>query len=456
MKPYITSCMLFLVAIAANSQNFITKAQAIEDLHVYDTILTDVHYNPFLFVEKETYYSAVDKIKATLPDSIDTKDFMKVLYRITSMMEDSHSAPSMFQADLFGKDYKKEQFFPIHTIIHDNKLYVSPQSEFPTGIAPGSEIISINSVDVTSFLKETQASLGGLPKYKEEFTRRLLSHFLFLSGVKAPFEITYKDPTGKTSQKETIEGITYVKSLLVTMPGLVTGNSFKIIDDKVGYIDFCAMNGSFETFGQFIDSALVAFKEKNIKHLAVDLRHNSGGNSTLGDVLLSFITDKKYKLMGHRKWKVSQQYKDYLLANGNSQHGYLEQPNGKIWNRGDCEPQQNNFTSETMFEGDVYFLTGPFTFSSGNMIASGVKEYEMGTIIGQPTGENTNDFGEVYSFTLPNSKIVMNITTSMDVGPECDESKLSPVIPDVPIENDMKDMLEGEDKVIQYILDKAN
>src|SRR5690606_39703411 len=92
---------------------------------------------------------------------------------------------------------------------------------------------------------------------------------------------------------------------------------FKIIDDRVGYIDFCNMSGSWQEFSTFLDSAFVSFQAKNIKHVAIDLRHNSGGDSMLGDVLFSYLTDQKYRLMGTKKWKISSQYKAYLKENGN-------------------------------------------------------------------------------------------------------------------------------------------
>src|SRR5690606_14179157 len=225
---------------------------------------------------------------------------------------------------------------------------------FPSGIESGSEIISINTIDIESFLKETQGLLGGIPEYKREFANRLLSHFLFISGIKAPFDIQYKDSSGKISKKTNVGGIPYVKSLLMTMPGLLEGNSFKIIEEKVGYLNICNMSGSWQEFGQFIDSAFISFREKNIQHIAIDLRDNSGGNSMLGDVLFSYLTDKKYQLMGVKKWKLSQQYKDYLVENGNTSHHYLNLNNGEIWEQGDCEPQANNFTTEKKFEGNIY------------------------------------------------------------------------------------------------------
>ncbi len=456
MKNLITITLLLLGVLTVNSQTYIAKEQAILDLDFFNKTLLDVHFNPFLYVEKETYDLEVEQLKSSMQDSIKIKDFIKSLYWLTSLLEDSHSNPGIYQSKLFNNEYKKEQFFPYKTFIYKNKLYISPDSTIDSGMSKGSEIISINSVKIDSFLVETQEFIGGIPEYKSEFTNRFLSHYLFLSDITPPFVIEYKEPSGNISNKTVENGITYINALLKTVPGVLEGNTFKIIDDKVGYIDFRNMSGSWQDMVTFLDSAFVSFKEKNIKHLAIDLRNNSGGDSMLADVLLSYLTDEKYKLMGTKNWKVSQQYKDHLIANGNSKHRYLEHDNGSIWQLKECEPSSNNFKAESKFDGKVYFLTGPFTFSSGNMLAAGVKKYKLAEIVGQPTGEKTNDFGEVYSFLLPNSKIYMNITTSYDLGPGCDESLSSSVIPDVLINNSLSELVSGEDKTLQYVLDKAH
>ncbi len=52
------------------------------------------------------------------------------------------------------------------------------------------------------------------------------------------------------------------------------------------------------------------------------------------------------------------------------------------------------------------------------MIAGGVKQYHLDTVIGQPIDEAANDFGEVYRFNLPDSKRQM--TTTFDMGADCD------------------------------------
>jgi len=57
------------------------------------------------------------------------------------------------------------------------------------------------------------------------------------------------------------------------------------------------------------------------------------------------------------------------------------------------------------FGGETYVLIGPKTYSSANMFTNAISTYKLGTLIGRPTGERTNDFGEPSSLQRPDSFI---------------------------------------------------
>ncbi|WP_394801084.1 S41 family peptidase [Chryseobacterium gleum] len=97
-------------------------------------------------------------------------------------------------------------------------------------------------------------------------------------------------------------------------------------------------------------------------------------------------------------------------------------------------------------------LTGPFTFSSANLVADGMKQYKLAELVGEPTGEYTNDFGEAFMFTLPKSKIQMRSTSSMSFGADCNTSSYTPVVPDILIVPTLQDKINGIDKPLEYIL----
>ncbi len=394
------------------------------------------------------------RIEANLEDSVKIQDFILSLQGLSALMEDSHSSPALQQPALMDEE-KKKHFFPFKTVLEKDKLFVPNEMALVSQIPAGSEITAINNVPLKPLLAQYQKNIGGLPQYKKEIANRLLFRSLYLSGIKAPFLIDYTEPSGQKNQKKIEEGISNVEGLLVALPAYSEGNYYKILEGKTGYIKFSSMNGSIEEWIQFLKTAFNEFRENNVQQVAIDLRDNSGGNSLFGEVLFGFITPKKYQMQGYRKWKVSQQYKEHLLENGNNSHQYLQQETGSIWKNGECEPAESKMAVEDKFKGQVYLLTGAFTFSSGNMVADGAKEFQLATLVGEPTGEMTTDFGEVLSITLPNTRIVMNITTSMDIGAGCDPKSTAAVNPDILIIPSLKDQIEGRDKALEYVIDQA-
>ena len=84
----------------------------------------------------------------------------------------------------------------------------------------------------------------------------------------------------------------------------------------------------------------------------------------------------------------------------------------------------------------MFFLIGPSTFSSANFLADAVKTYHISTLIGLATGENTNDFGELLAFTLPNSGNPIFVSSAYDIGADGNPNLFEPVYPDIQTSED--------------------
>jgi len=416
--------------------------------------LLEVHVNPFLFVPRETYFSAAQELKAGIKDSIEIKSFLLHLYQLTALLKDGHCTPSIGQP-VFKDDLSREIFFPYHLVLDGNNLYVPKTMSQLSGIPTGAIILSINGKTTQSLLMKIQNTMGGNAEHCIDMQEKLLGYFFYLSNVQAPFVIQYEDAEGQVSEKQIEKGAKFIDALSATMPHLKTKYRFQIVDNKLGYLDFMNMS-DLSTFDKYLDSCVTLLKTKNITNLAIDLRRNGGGNSVLGDLLISYFNSKNYTLMGGRNWKISAQYKQLILSNGDSTNQYLKKKDGSVWKLGSCKPNPPRFKNDNLFSGKVYLLIGPFTFSSANMLADGAKEFRLAEIIGEPTGENTNDFGEVYTFALPNSKIKIQTTTSFDFGASCNKNLYSPVMPDKPVPRSRTDRIEENDKALAYILETIN
>ena len=83
------------------------------------------------------------------------------------------------------------------------------------------------------------------------------------------------------------------------------------------------------------------------------------------------------------------------------------------------------------FNGLSCVLMGPNTFSSANFLVDAIKTYQLSTLIGQASGEETNDFGELLNFELNNSGQQVFISSTYDIGADGDSNRRSAVQPDI-------------------------
>ena len=81
------------------------------------------------------------------------------------------------------------------------------------------------------------------------------------------------------------------------------------------------------------------------------------------------------------------------------------------------------------------------------MTANAIRDYKLVTLVGEPTGENPNDYGEVFILTLPNTKIRVRTTTALFIRANGNEHDNNPVIPDILVKQDPK---STKDDVLEF------
>ena len=72
---------------------------------------------------------------------------------------------------------------------------------------------------------------------------------------------------------------------------------------------------------------------------------------------------------------------------------------------------------------------GPETFSSALSLVDAVKTYNLGHIIGQPSSESPNGSGETVELSLPQSQLVIQLSTAYWTRASGDKTDNSVVIP---------------------------
>ena len=102
-------------------------------------------------------------------------------------------------------------------------------------------------------------------------------------------------------------------------------------------------------------------------------------------------------------------------------------------------------------EMPVYALIGEDTFSSGIIGALDIEKHLGATLVGSPTGGSVNGYGELQSFTLPNSPMIVFYSTKyFELVPGYEGSSL---VPDIAVGATIDDLIAGRDAVVEYVLD---
>lgn len=100
--------------------------------------------------------------------------------------------------------------------------------------------------------------------------------------------------------------------------------------------------------------------------------------------------------------------------------------------------------------GRLLVLIGRSTFSSGLMAAISLKNDLGAVLIGEPTGEKPNSYGEVLQITLPHSRINVSYTTKFFRLTTAGDPLA--VFPDVPVARSLVDALAGRDPALDAAL----
>lgn len=125
--------------------------------------------------------------------------------------------------------------------------------------------------------------------------------------------------------------------------------------------------------------------EKSIKNVAVDLRGNGGGHSGVANAFLQYINVDTYA-----SWDSGVRYGPLLWKNENI--------------------VVNNLKKDPIFSGELYVITNVYSYSSAMDFAMLIKDNNLGHIIGEPSGNSPDSYGDNLYFQMPNSKLYFTVS----------------------------------------------
>ena len=396
-----------------------------EDIDFFVATLEDVHPNPYHTISKSDFYKKVDELKTNISIPMDRQEFFIAFAPLVASLQEGHTDVIPPMGALEGYKKRGGKFFPFTIDIRDSKIFVDKNLSNSNVIDQGQEILAINSIQSDSILAKLKRCISASNSHylENKVEQKFSSDLYFILGIKSPYQVTLKDKTYK------INGVHWdtLKSREDRLEPKISQKAldYRKLNNETGLLVISSFTVDTEEYMSFIKESFKKIGESAIEHLIIDVSGNGGGDSDLADSLVAYFSAKPVKSIGVTNWKRSKQYYKHLkryakwharwlplsiIKKNNSSMGeYARLKKGEILT---IEHLENNYSlPDNYFDGDVYVLSGPRTFSSAVIFLTIIKDYKLGTIVGKESGGNANHYGELYPFALPNSKLWLHTST---------------------------------------------
>jgi len=419
-----------------------------EDLDTLFSAISEIHPNPYFNITKEEF----NKLKAKAYDKIKKPmsvcDFWKLISPIVASLGDGHTSLKMPYGDYIYQIYSgKNIVFPIKLhIIKDSALVLKNFSNAP--IKEGDYILSINGIPTKKIINDFIPYISGeLRHFKTVIIEREFSKMLFLVyGFKGPFNVKIKDSKGKIKEYK-LEGgdkNTYEKFGIYFF-GDKNFYFNEIPELKTGIIKFDAFVMR-DKFNKFLKNTFTKIKEKKYRNLIIDLRNNPGGDSSIAEDLLEYITNRPYRFYSEVQTKVSKYTIKFLQEDSPTEEHKIDSIYTSKFTA--KSPPENPLR----FEGNIFVLISNYTFSTASDFAAVIKDFKIGTLVGEETGGIPTSYGDIYYVNLPNSHLNLGVSWQYFIRPNGDTTDVHHgVMPDISVKTNAEDIREGIDPVMEKV-----
>ena len=406
-----------------------------KDLLLYADMLGDTHPYYADTEHRAKLQRRVGKIYKEYGKIGDVADFKLRLSKLAASLHDGHTAIYFFN--------RLDRIFPVKFAIDGNTpATIELCSEEHRDIL-GKEAKYINGKPLKKILSEAREFVSAdnavnFENLVQEYL--LLTDFWAMMGMSDEvLSITFTD--GSTIAIPAInKSDLKIAQVQKDMSGRITAPrralfDYTIYKDKgICYMQFNQFadrvthpkNPQLPRFDEFMRDMMADMEAKSVKTLVVDLQYNSGGNSLLGDVLLSWLRPYQEIKQFSAQVRISElmlayypYYKEFTYDGKPLEVGEIYWARKFDHNRDakiDYTASQDsarhvlNLDPERIFKGDVIFIQGKDTFSSAMLLLTTARDNSIGSIVGERSGGRPSHYGDVLYCRLPNTGTMATVS----------------------------------------------
>jgi C-terminal processing protease CtpA/Prc len=453
-----------------------SAAELRADFALLRASIEEGHAGLYRYSIKAEMDSVFDATENRIAGPMTEAEYLLLLAPMIAAVNDGHTR---WNSSRECADYLEEQSInlPFKLRFLDGVAYLHRNySDLPDALL-GARLISINGVgldDIVDGLLPLISSDGRIEtsKYRAlESTTTFGRLYSLLYGITTSFELVYLTPGSQRPETVTVDGLTdseLNERFRARYPELADpGPPIEL--DYGGDIAIITVRtfggGAYQNAGidypRFLRATFEEFQQKDIRNLIIDVRDNGGGSDVFGKLLFAYLTDEEFEY--YRSLEVKGDHFDFLQhtnaadeaipeerlrANDHGTYDLLGHPNLGV--QSPLAPK---------FNGDVYVLMNGRSFSATGEFTSVAHYHGVARFAGEEGGAGYygNTSGFVPTLTLTNTGIRVGIPmvryTMAVSGYEPADRGL---IPDIPINPTIEDVLSGRDTELQYLMALIN
>ena len=441
----------------------ISSSKLANDVNVLFETIRQCHPNMCAYVSEEEVAAIRQRTYEAVGQPMTKQEFYWVVAFAVASLKNAHTfivpLDEEFEAYLNGGG----KYFPLNLRYDRGRIILSTVQvqDLPTG----AELLFINGEHATSVFDRfarTRAAERHNSNYQA--TVQAAPLYLWMAGYDAsrPLELEVQTFDGKSLRYELDSAartdIVAAKRKNQELLGR-KNYSFRLLPEhNVGLIELnLLIEDRAERFDAFLRETFKKLSDQHVSHLIIDLRRNPGGNSSLGDMLISYLTDAPIRQAELEMVRMSPLLRASAGADIESiEKEYLggqEAKDGEVYTY--CPLEVKPSSVSCPFRGHVYLLIGSGNYSSAVLLASAMKHYRLATIVGEETGDPTAQYGNILWFSLPNSGLKVGVAAKYFVMAGGTEDGHG-VTPDHEIVQTSTDSACGKDAVMKYVLNLIN
>lgn len=468
-----------------------------EDVDYAYAKLQQMHPQLYWYIPKQELEHKFDSLKQTLNEPLTPLQFYFKFQPVIAGIREGHLSLRMPRKKFTKKEIKKLEhkkglFSRFEYYISNDQMYIIQNNDFIENIQPGTEILSINNVPVSDYIKKYR-SLISSDGYNTTFQPYFLKDLFFNyytaeNGLsdKATIETLYKGDKhtyilNRESKSDTdvekdkeMKKRTEDKKLNDYVAASNSYNrSFKFLDkdSTIAYIKVKSFSREYSE--EFYKKTFSKIKSAKASYLIIDVRNNYGGSLYEINNLYSYLTDKPFTLI--KPSQVTSRdvplrtnyfrkstplefafksiaYPSYFFAQAFSTYT----KDGKVFYK--MKADKPTKPNKEAFNGKVFVLINGGSFSASSIITAKLKNDKRATLVGEETGgANDGTVAGFYSYQkLPNSEIKFPIGLLL-VQPDINfsDSKKG-VVPDVVVHESMQDIIDRKDPQLDWIMNEIS